>query len=126
MRLADRLRELRIKRQAKLKDVADGTGLSVSYLSDLEHGASASLNTLGQIANFYHLSLVDLVTGLDGWGNASWEGLAPGLRSLLETNQIDKQAASDLNKISLRGKRPQTEDEWLSVYCLLKVIVERK
>jgi transcriptional regulator with XRE-family HTH domain len=46
--------ELRHSRNLTLKGVAAGTGLSVSFLSDIEHGrGNPTLETLEQIAEFY-------------------------------------------------------------------------
>lgn len=124
MKLNDRLREVRRKCDVTLLQVAEATKLSVSYLSDLERGrAKPSLDTLERLAGYYKMSMVDLLSGVDGWGTPSVEGLAPGLLALLQKQEIDEEVAQELNRIELRGKRPQTEEEWLLLYLNLKSIM---
>ncbi len=124
MKLNDRLREVRRKCDVTLLQVAEATKLSVSYLSDLERGrANPSLDTLERLAKYYKMSMVDLLTGVDGWGTPSVESLAPGLLALLEKNEIDEAIAQELNRIELRGKRPQTEEDWRLLYLNLKSIM---
>jgi transcriptional regulator with XRE-family HTH domain len=124
VQLKDRLREIRQKRGATLLQVAEAVKLSVSYLSDLERGrAKPSLDTLERLAEFYEMSVADLVSGIEGWGTHSVEGLAPGIVALLEKKEIDERTAQDLNRIELRGKRPQTEEEWRTLYQNLKFIM---
>lgn len=122
--LKDRLREIRQKHGATLLQVAEAVKLSVSYLSDLERGrAKPSLDTLGRLAAYYEMSVADLVSGIEGWGSHSIEGLAPGIIALLEKKEIDEREAQDLNRIELRGKRPQTEEEWRILYQNLQFIM---
>jgi transcriptional regulator with XRE-family HTH domain len=55
------LRRLRTARELTLEDVANGTGLSVSFLSLLENNKSdISIGRLRDIAQFYDLNLSDL------------------------------------------------------------------
>jgi len=125
MKLNDRLREVRRKCDVTLLQVAEVTKLSVSYLSDLERGrAKPSLDTLERLAAYYKMSMVDLLSGVDGWGTASVDSLAPGLFALLNKNEIDEAIAQELNRIELRGKRPQTEEEWRLLYLNLKSIMK--
>jgi|SRR6266851_10148749 len=92
--------------------------------SVLERGrAKPSLDTLERLARFYEMSVSDLVSGIEGWGTHSVEGLAPGIIALLEKNVIDERVAQDLNRIELRGKRPQTEEEWHILYQNLEFIM---
>ena len=124
MQLKDRLREIRQKHGATLLQVAEAVKLSVSYLSDLERGrAKPSLDTLERLAAYYEMSVADLVSGIEGWGSHSIEGLAPGIIALLEKKEIDEREAQDLNRIELRGKRPQTEEEWRILYQNLQFIM---
>jgi len=124
VQLKDRLREIRQKHGATLLQVAEAVKLSVSYLSDLERGrAKPSLDTLERLAAYYEMSVADLVSGIEGWGSHSIEGLAPGIIALLEKKEIDEREAQDLNRIELRGKRPQTEEEWRILYQNLQFIM---
>ena len=124
VQLKDRLREIRKRRGVTLLQVGEAVKLSVSYLSDLERGrAKPSLDTLERLAEYYEMSVADLVSGIEGWGDHSTEGLAPGLLALLQKKKIDERTARDLNRIELRGKRPQTEEEWYILYQNLQFIM---
>jgi transcriptional regulator with XRE-family HTH domain len=53
-KMAREFRNARTSRGLLLADVAAGTGLSVSYISDIERGRTApSLHTLGTLERFY-------------------------------------------------------------------------
>ena len=57
-----RLRECRKNIEVPLQRVADHTGLSVSFLSDLERGRTMpSLKTLARLATFYGYTLSELL-----------------------------------------------------------------
>jgi transcriptional regulator with XRE-family HTH domain len=61
-----RLRELRLERGYRLKEVAQGTGLSISFLSMLENGAcDITLGRLLKLVAFYRVGIADLVP--DEW-----------------------------------------------------------
>jgi DNA-binding transcriptional MerR regulator/quercetin dioxygenase-like cupin family protein len=58
---ASRLRELRRERGLSLRDAADRSGLSVSFLSALERGATgASIATVQRLTSAYGSTLLDL------------------------------------------------------------------
>ena len=58
MNIADQIRTLRVTRRLTLAQVADGTGLSLSYLSDIERGRTKpSLKTLEKLASFHNAEL---------------------------------------------------------------------
>jgi len=61
-----RLRELRQNRNLTLKQAADGTGFSVSYLSLLERDkVSISVDNLERLARFYGVRMVHLFRGAE-------------------------------------------------------------
>ncbi len=127
MKLQERLQEVRKQKKMTLLQVKERTELSVSYLSDLERGRTSnpSLETLERIAQCYQMSLADLLSGVDEWGEQTPAGLAPGLGSLLQKKVINEEWAQLLNRIELRGKRPQTEDEWRHLYLYLDLLLGR-
>ncbi|MEW6635495.1 MAG: MerR family transcriptional regulator [Actinomycetota bacterium] len=60
-RIGERLRQVRIQSRKTLKEVAELTNLSVSFLSSLEHGyTGASVASLRSIAEAYGVSVRDL------------------------------------------------------------------
>ncbi len=126
MKLGDRLREVRRSRDRKLMEVAEATELSVSYLSDLERGRTRpSLDTLERLASFYELAVADLLSNVDGAGGSSIDGLAPGLAELVRSGRVGEADARDLNRVELRGKRPQTADEWYQLSLYLSSLMRR-
>ena len=58
-----RIREIRKRRRLTQGKLAEASGLSDSYISKVECGAKASLETLLQIANVLDVTLGDLVLG---------------------------------------------------------------
>lgn len=128
MKLEDRVRELRGYYDLTLKRLAEITGLSVSYLSDIERGrTSPSLTTLEALAKAFRLSVADFLSGVDFAGDQTNAGLPLGLQELLEdpqfTDEIDDHWVSLLSKIELRGTRPQTKRDWLELYLYLRRIL---
>lgn len=125
MKLQDRLKELRSNKNLTLKGVAERSDLSVSYLSDIERGRTTpTLNTLQTIADALEISLIDLLTGVDFAGERTEASLPPGLSELLQDTEYGHEITSEwvetLSNIQLRGKRPQTKQEWLELYFYLK------
>ena len=128
MKLESRVRELRSSGNLTLKDLAAQTGLSVSYLSDIERGRTTpSLNTLELLAKAFNISVADLLMGVDFAGEQTTAGLPPGLRELIEDEEfkteLDEHWISLLNKIELRGSRPQSKREWMELYLHLRRIL---
>ena len=124
MKLGERLRELRQGRDLTLLQLSQETSLSVSYLSDMERGRTTpSLDTLEKIANFYQMPLGQLMASVDGWLSIPIHDIAPGLEELIQRGDIDLATAQDLSRIELRGKRPQTANEWRELYLHLQTLM---
>ena len=65
--IANNLRYIRERKRLKVKEVAEGIGISVKTYYNYEHGSrEPSLNILIQIANFFACSLDDLVSNAYG------------------------------------------------------------
>jgi XRE family transcriptional regulator, regulator of sulfur utilization len=129
MKLHERLRELRSERGQRLKDVSEIAGISIPYLSDLERGrTNPSLETLQTLAAAYDLSVNDLLAPVEFYGDASDSALPKGLADLLADpvlgGHITPDWVSSLSRIELRGKRPQTKEDWYDIYRNLKRILE--
>jgi transcriptional regulator with XRE-family HTH domain len=122
MKLHERLKEIRTQKGLTLVQVKEQSGLSVSYLSDLERGrtTSPSLETLDKLANFYAMTATDLMSGIEGWGEATMASLPAGLSDLVSDSTIDEDIARDLSRVEFRGKRPQTKEEWYELFLYLK------
>jgi transcriptional regulator with XRE-family HTH domain len=124
MKLGERLKGYRKNAGLTLAELKEKTNLSVSYLSDLERGrTNPSLETLKQIAGVYQTTVSALVEGIEGWGEQEIDDIPRGLMELKNDatfgNQITNDDLRALSKISLRGKQPQTKEEWLAIYLHL-------
>ncbi|RDI44053.1 helix-turn-helix domain-containing protein [Falsibacillus pallidus] len=126
MKLGERLKSLRKSAGLTLAQLKDATGLSVSYLSDLERGrTNPSVKTLNKLASIYKISVSSLTEGVEGYGVNNDEELIPeSLLALKDDTDIGKHITDEdlysLNRISLRGKQPQTALEWKEIYLYLK------
>jgi XRE family transcriptional regulator, regulator of sulfur utilization len=128
MTLHERLKEMRRARDLTLKELAARSGLSVSYLSDLERGRTTPpLPTLEMLAGALDITVLDLLTGVDFAGEQTDAGLPPGLVALLNDPEYRLELTQEwvqlLGKIQLRGKRPQAKREWLELYLHLKRVL---
>jgi XRE family transcriptional regulator, regulator of sulfur utilization len=133
MKLNDRLRELRKERSLTLRELQDfieertGEKLSISYLSELERKeAMPSVETLARVAGGYGISLQDLLAPVDFYEVDSVAGYPKGLLKFKEKRQIEDDWVDTLARIEFRGQRPETDDEWLAVYSMLKAFIEPK
>jgi len=129
MKLNERLKELRTERELTLKELAERSELSVSYLSDIERGRTVpTLNTLETIANALAVTVMDLLSGVDFAGQITDASLPIGLAELKRDPTYGDQITDDwietLSKIQMRGKRPETKDDWLMLFLQLKKILE--
>jgi XRE family transcriptional regulator, regulator of sulfur utilization len=129
MKLHERLRELRQERGQRLKDVSEIAGISIPYLSDLERGrTNPSLETLQTLAGAYGISVHDLLVSVEFYGEVSQQSLPKGLAELISDPVLGQQITPDwvnsLSRIELRGKRPQTKEDWYDIFRNLKRILE--
>lgn len=64
--IGERLKNLRQRSGKKLINISDDTGLSVSYLSDIERGrTNPSLETCMKLAEVYGVTLAQLFQGIE-------------------------------------------------------------
>ncbi|MBB6100086.1 transcriptional regulator with XRE-family HTH domain [Deinobacterium chartae] len=129
MKLHERLRELRVERQLRLKDVAANAGISVPYLSDLERGrTNPSLETLQTLAGAYNITVHDLLESVEFYGNPTEGALPKGLADLQADPVLGSQLTPDwvrtLSRIELRGKRPRDKQDWYEIFLHLKRILD--
>ena len=130
MRLKDRLRELRKTRDLTLKNLAEETGLSVSYLSDIERGrTNPSLKTMEALASALDVTMQMLLTGVEFVEETSSEDLPLGLREFINDDDFKEEINADwidlLGKIQMRGKRPQSKRDWMELYLHLRSLLEK-
>ena len=105
------------------------TGISIPYLSDLERGrTNPSLETLQTLANAYGISVADLLEPVEFYGDITTSALPKGLAELITDPALGKDLTADwiasLSRIELRGKRPQSKEDWYDIYRNLKRILD--
>jgi transcriptional regulator with XRE-family HTH domain len=126
MKLGERLKIFRKNAGYTLAELKDLTGLSVSYLSDLERGkTNPSLNTLNKLTAIYKVSVSSFTEGVEEYGaDNDDEQIPESLMALKKDPDIGPFVSNEdlhsLSRISLRGKQPQTALEWKEIYLYLK------
>lgn len=136
MQLRDRLAELRRELRLTLRQLRDrieertGERLSISYLSELERdNAFPSVETLARVARGYDLTLQQLLAPVEilddpAIPTTSEAGYPAGLRALRAQGRIDDDWAAALARIEFRGRRPETEAEWLAIHGVLRALLD--
>jgi transcriptional regulator with XRE-family HTH domain len=125
--LGARLRATRKRQGYTLADVGERTGLSVSFLSDIERGRTRpSLDTLEKLATCYQLTISDLLEGADADALASNTGYPPGFEDFFKETEVEPELVDLLMKVERRAKqRAQTKEDWRQYYYSLKAILGR-
>lgn len=129
MELSERIRQLRKEHNLKLREIAEATGLSTPYVSDIERGRTApAIKTLTAIAGVFNMTLVELLQGVEFFGEADLEALPPTLQDFIQhpefAGQIDEDWLAILKAIRLRGKTPDSVQEWMMVFLVLREALE--
>jgi transcriptional regulator with XRE-family HTH domain len=125
--LGARLRAIRKKQGDTLTDVGAQTGLSVSFLSDIERGRTQpSLDTLEKLATYYQLTINDLLEGVDADTLTSNTGYPPSFEEFRKEIDIEPELVDLLMRVERRAKqRAQTKEDWRQYYYSLKTILGR-
>lgn len=92
--LPDRIKQLRLSGKMTLNRVSSLTGLSVSFLSDIERGRSdPSLRTLYRLAKLHQMTVQDLIAPV----------IFEDDEGVIMSDDHDKQANTDGQPTALRG-----------------------
>jgi len=129
MQLNTKLRTLRKAMNMTLAQVSNQTGLSVSFISDIERGrTNASLETLHKLAACYNIPTSELLqdTGLDT--GTAHRRLPKGLDEFIEQNpEIDEGIKELLISAESRAlARYQSIEDWRELYYALKRIYNKR
>ena len=129
MELGEKLKGIRKNlRDYTLQKVFEETGISVSFLSDMERGKTKpSLETLQKLANFYQVNLSDLLEDSRDNKMENRDLYPPGLRELMtEDPNLDPEVVEVMLTMERRAKRkPETKDQWREYYYSLKFMMGR-
>lgn len=109
--LGERIRARRQRKGWKLKDLAEKTGLSVAYLSDLErqHGTNPTLETVSNIARALDCDVSGLVgspAGTDSTRAQRGSDDMPPLSMSLQRFLSDPEFSAQLKELASRAGRP--------------------
>lgn len=128
MQLSQKLRSLRKSLNLTLLQVSQQTGLSVSFLSDIERGrTNASLDTLNKLAICYSVNTSQLLEGTHLGEVRERNDLPNSLRDfIIQTPDIDESIIELMMSSESRSLvKYQSEQEWRELYYALKRIYNR-
>jgi transcriptional regulator with XRE-family HTH domain len=129
MQIGEELRRLRKMRRLTLSDVSDKTGLSISFLSDMERNRTKpSLDTLAKLADCYQVPVNEVIAGAEAEPEEVKPYLPPGYQEMLEElgERIDPAVAELLLQVEHRAqRRHETKEDWLQFYYSLKSTLGR-
>jgi len=129
MEIGLELRAIRKSQRYTLSKVSEETGISVSFLSDLERGrTNPSLDTLEKLATFYQVPLNNILANAEAGSLPIVRSYPAGFEDFLEaiTGGVDEEFQELLLRVETRSKhRAETKEEWLQLYYSLKSILGR-
>ncbi len=116
-RIGERIRKLREAAEQSQTELAEKAGISRTYLSLIERGEARniSFSILRQLA----LALGSSPAALTG----ETEGevvLSPSLRQFALEEGLDLEQVIGLSRLALRGKEPQSVDEWRRLHLAIE------
>ena len=128
MNLGSVLRRLRKNQGLTLVKVSSATGLSVSFLSDIERNrARPSLDSLEKLADFYGVGVDQLVQQIEKDTRSVDKMLPPGFSEFLaDMPDVDQDTRDLLLQVEHRAKRkPKSKEEWTQLYYSLNTLLGR-
>jgi transcriptional regulator with XRE-family HTH domain len=127
MNLGENLRRLRKLKNYTLVQASQQTGVSVSFLSDMERDRTKpSLDTLGKLAECYQVSVNDLLGAADTGGATNRPLYPAGLQEFLYETSVDSDIVDLLMTMESRAKRrASSKEDWKQYYYSLKMILGR-
>jgi transcriptional regulator with XRE-family HTH domain len=127
--LGQNIRYLRQGKNLSLADLAAKSGVSKTYISDLENGLGGRPN----VQYLYKIAIA-LETTIDALINLSLkpaqrkaipvahdEPLPPGLEEFAKQERLEPQQIEMLARLNFRGNRPKDADAWKLIYDTIKM-----
>lgn len=127
--LGQNIRYLRQGKNLSLADLAAKSGVSKTYISDLENGLGGRPN----VQYLYKIAIA-LETTIDALINLSLkpsqrkaiptvskEPLPPGLEEFSKRARLKPQQIEMLARLNFRGNRPKNADAWQLIYDTIKM-----
>ena len=134
MSLAERLLQARKDAGLTLEQLADESGLSKTYLWELEHDTEGtkkpSADTLMKLVTPLRTTLADLLNLPSVQVDSQKVEVSKSLREfcdwMKETNrELLEEEVRDLATMRFRGGQPKTRDDWDDLYRTLKRTTKR-
>ena len=132
LKLGHKIRELRLGKGWNLSDLADQSGISKAYISDLENGVAGKPNIqyMFAIAQALGKTLDDLLrdtADLPAFRTKKAKPeLPPGLADLQEELKLSDDDVHRLATINFRGHRPRDKEGWRFLLETLRMLSQRK
>jgi len=130
-RLGHRIRFLRLGKGWALSELAERSGGSKTYISDLENGTAGKPN----IQYVYSIAgalgttldrLLDEVAPTKRVEDASAQDLPPGLAELRDEQKLSDEDVERLASVQFRGNRPRDIDGWRYLLKTLEMLGQHK
>lgn len=127
--LGENIRYLRQGKNLSLADLTAKSGVSKTYISDLENGLGGRPNVqyLYKIATALETTIDALInlslkpSQRKAISAASREPLPPGLEEFAKQERLKPQQIDMLARLNFRGKRPKDTDAWKLIYDTIKM-----
>jgi len=129
-KLGEKVRFLRQGRGWTLSDLAEKSGVSKAYISDLENAAAGKPNIqyIYSIAVALDVTLDDLLrdtTPNEPRRKRVIEDLPPGLRELQMEMNLSDSDVETLAQVNFRGTRPKDMEGWRFLLEAIKMVSQR-
>ena len=112
----EQVRERRSKEGLNQKELAEKIGISRTYLSEIERGEAENIS----------FRVVEKIYEELGIGEETEQDLPPSLQEFAEEEDLPPRDINALASLELRGKRPETKQEWRVMYNLIRSYLENK
>ncbi|MEI7831632.1 MAG: helix-turn-helix domain-containing protein [bacterium] len=123
-----RVRERRSQEGLSQDDLAQKTGISRNYLSQIERGQAEniSLEYIKRIVIALGMDIAISQHGLDEntQDDETQEVLPPGLRDFALEEGLAPADVKMLAQLNYRGNRPDTKEKWKMLYKIIKSVLE--
>jgi transcriptional regulator with XRE-family HTH domain len=126
--LGKRLYKIRTEQKLSMRSVASMAGVSVAYLSKIEHDeANPTLDILEKLAKALAVSLNDLTNSAEQ-SMDSLLNMPESLKQFIENNKdrpdykdlLDPDMQKILKGVRLRGKYPENQDDWNIIFLNIR------
>jgi len=131
-RLGHKIRELRLGRGLTLNDLAEKSGVSKAYISDLENGNAGKPNIQYMYAIATSLGITldellnDVASGPAPKTRKQRTELPPGLLELQKDLDLSDEDVERLAAVNFRGHRPRDKEGWRFLLETLQMLSQRK